>query len=581
MTDGDQTQFLDPGETGSNEQVSYLINRIKSKLMFTRNKSAQFAILEELDLQLRKYDGDRKRLLRETISRSHSSPLSTNLQQGFSFSLHLKGELSELFQRYSDPKRKSDLIALGGEAYQAEAERLAVCYQPHLLSLLEQEEAIIQEQLQCFSQHGLSKRGFATPIGKLRYDLQNSSRDQRRGSYDNYMASLERDRQVTHERFLDLHKIRRELADKAGFRSFEEYQIRRLGVSDMLHDAIPTYHKLVRQHFLPLASTIRFQQAERLDLNMLRPWDYFFLSAYGTPELDADSYPLAECFLSSLEEIIEKQLDYFVDMNTEGNLQIKPAPSANESDLRESRLSCSDIEDESFTLHLFMTDSQKTTLILQNIPQELIVDRLFNMTGKVMLDLSETLRNPLYLPRLPAHYERDLASFSLALLSYKSWDKFYGSMADYAREWNLTQYSLELPVLSAMDQMERELGRCGESNMRVFAGIWQTIMANYSVDYSSTQLFSFAPAEEAYLYLPELWAKPLSSVYRAVSLIQTLASFPFRRYNHTLEENLVRFLNLENRKNPLARAMMAGYLSPFTNETFRKATFLLSDQLGL
>ena len=579
--DADHSQFIDMGEVGSNEQVSYLLNRTKSKLMFTRNKSAQFAILEDLDLQLRKYDGDRKRSLREAILRSESSPLSANLQQSFSFSLHLKGELSELFQRYSDPKRKADLIALGGEAYQAEAERRAVCYQPHLLSLLEQEEVIIQEQLQFFSRHGLSIRGFAAPTGKLRYDLQNPAREHRRTSYDNYMASLERDRQVTHERFLDLHKIRRELADKAGFRSFEEYQIRRLGVSDMLHDAIPTYHKLVRQHFLPLANTIRFQQAERLDLNVLRPWDYFLLSAYGTPELDQDAYPLADCFISSLEEIIEKQLDYFVKMNADGDLQIKPAPSAHERDLREEQLSPSEIADESFTLHLFMTDSQKTTLILQNIAQELIVDRLFNMTGKVMLDLSESLRNPLYLPRLPAHYERDLASFSLALLSYKSWDKFYGPMADYAREWNLTQYTLELPILSAMDQMERELGRSEESDMSVFASHWQAIMANYSVDYSSTQLFSFAPVEDAYLYLPELWSKPLSSVYRGLSLIQTLASFPFRRYNHTLEENLVRFLNLENRKNPLARAMIAGYLSPFTNETFRKVTFLLADKLGL
>lgn len=581
MTDADHTQFIDMGEVSSNEQVSYFLNKTKSKLMFSRNKSAQFASLEELDLQLREYDGNRKRFLRESILRSQTSTLSTSLQQSISFSLHLKGELSDLFQRYSGPKRKSDLIALGGEAYRAEAERLTVCYQPHLLGLLKQEEEIVQEQMQCFSRHGLSVRGFATPMGKLRYDLQNTSREQRIGSYDNYMASLERERQLTHERFLDLHKIRCELAEKAGFRSFEEYQIRRLGVSDMLHDAIPTYHKLVRHHFLPLAKTIRVQHAERLGLTVLRPWDYFLLSPYGTPELDDNSYPLAECFISSLEEIIEKQLDYFVDMNTAGDLQIHPAPSANESDLRERRLSRSDIEDESFTLHLFMPDSQKTMLVLQNIPQELIVDRLFNMTGKVMLDLSETLRNPLYLPRLPAHYERDLASFSLALLSYNSWDRFYGSMADYAREWVLTQYTLELPVISAMDQMERELGRCTESDMSVFASHWQTIMANYSVDYSSTQLFSFAPVEEAYLYLPELWSKPLSSVYRGLSLIQTLASFPFRRYNHTLEENLVRFLNLENRKNPMARAMMAGYLSPYTNETFRKATFLLADKLGL
>ncbi|MDD4324207.1 MAG: hypothetical protein PHR37_05185, partial [Eubacteriales bacterium] len=410
---------------------------------------------------------------------------------------------------------------------------------------------------------------------------QNPSRDQRIRAYDNYQALLERDRQITHERFTDLHKIRCELAEKAGFKSFEEYQIRRSGVSDMLHDAIPTYHKLLRQHFLPLAKTIRSQHAQRLDVSVLRPWDYFLLSPYGTPELDEESYPLADCFISCLEEIIEKQLEYFVKMNNECDLLIEPAPSANENDLRVRRLKRSDIADESFTMHLFMPDSQRTMLVLKNIPQELIVDRLFNMTGKVLLDLSETLRNPLYLPRLPAHYERDLASSSLALLSFSSWDKFYGSMADYAREWSLSQYALELPVLSAMDQMERKLSRSTESDMNIFTDFWQSIMANYSVDYSSTQLFSFAPADEAYLYMPELWSKPLTTIYRGLSLIQTLASFPFRRYNHTLEENLVRFLNLENSKNALTRAMTAGYLSPFTNETFRKATFLLADKLGL
>lgn len=581
MADTDKIKPADNSETSSHEQVSYFLNRTKSKLIFARSKTAQFDTLSELDLQLRKYDGDQKRLLRESILRSESPSLTPKLQHAVSVSLHLQGELSDLFSRYIDPKRKSELLALGGEAYQAEVERLAICYQPHLFNLLAQEDAIIQEQLQCFSQHGLSTRGFATPMGKLRYDLQNPSRDYRIRSFDSYMASLERERQVTRERFTDLHKIRRELADRAGFRTFEEYQIRRSGVSDMLHDAIPTYHKLLRQHFLPLARAVRSQHAERLDVSALKPWDYFLLSPYGTPELNADSYPLSQCFISCLEEIIEKQVEYFVDMNEAGNLLLDPASSANENDMRERRLKRSDVTDDSFTMHLFMPDSQETMLVLQNIPQELIVDRLFNMTGKVLLDLSEILRNPLYLPRLPAHYERDLAGSSLALLSYGSWDKFYGSMADYAREWHLTQYALELPVLSAMDQMDRDLARSDESDMDVFADLWQAVMANYSIDHRSAQLFSFAPVDEAYLYLPELWSKPLTSIYRGLSLVQTLASFPFRRYNYTLEENLVRFLNLENRKNPLTRAMAAGYLSPFTNETFRKATFLLADKLGL
>lgn len=581
MTETDKKKPADINDTSSHEQVSYFLNRTKSKLMFTRNKSAQLETLSELDLQLRKYDGEQKRLLRASILRSDPDILTPKLQQAVAVSLHLQGELSDLFSRYIDPKRKSELLELGGEAYQAEAERLAICYQPHLLKLLEQEDAIVQEQLHCFSKLGLGTRGFATPMGKLRYDLQNPSRDYRRRSFHSYREALEQERQHTHERFLDLHKIRRELAEKAGFRTFEEYQIRRSGVSDMLHDAIPTYQKLLRQHFLPLANAIRSQHAMRLDISRLRPWDYYFLSPYGTPELKLDSYPLSECFIACLEEIIEKQVEYFVDMKAAGDLLLKPAASANKNDRVEGELKSSDYTDDSFTMHLFMPDSQNTMLVLQNVPQELIVDRLFNMTGKVLLDLSEILRNPLYLPRLPAHYERDLASSSLALLSYRSWEKFYGSMADYAREWLLTQNALELPILSAMDQMERDLARSTETNMSIFTEHWQTIMSNYSVGDSSAQLFSFVPVEEAYLYLPELWAKPLTSVYRGLSFVQSLASFPFRRYNHTLEENLVRFLNLENRKNPLTRAMAAGYLSPFTNETLRKATFIVADKLGL
>ena len=136
------------------------------------------------------------------------------------------------------------------------------------------------------------------------------------------------------ERFTDLHKIRRELADKAGFRTFEEYQIRRLGVSDLLHDAIPTYHKQLRRHLLPLAAAIRSQHAERLDITNLRPWDYYFLSNYGTPELDETAYPLSECYISCLEEIIEKQVEYFVEMNATGDLYLEPAPGANENDQR-------------------------------------------------------------------------------------------------------------------------------------------------------------------------------------------------------------------------------------------------------
>lgn len=581
MSEQDKIQSSDSSEACSREQISFFLSRTKSKLMFTRNKSAQFATLQELDLQLRSYDGTRKRMLKEALLRSDSEANKPSLQEVFSVSLHVQVELSELFSRYSDPKRKLELIDLGGEAYQAEAERLAICYQPHLLKLLEEEDAIVQEQLQLFNKYDLSTRGFATPMGGLRYDLQNPSRSLRHSAYDRYREGLQKERQLMLERFTDLHKIRRELADKAGFRTFEEYQIRRLGVSDLLHDAIPTYHKQLRRHLLPLAAAIRSQHAERLDITNLRPWDYYFLSNYGTPELDETAYPLSECYISCLEEIIEKQVEYFVEMNATGDLYLEPAPGANENDQRERRRKRAEFPDYSETMHLFMPDSQKTVLVLKNIPQELIVDRLFNMTGKVLLDLSETLRNPLYLPRLPAHYERDLASSSLALISYASWDKFYGSKADYAREWILSHYTMELPVLSALDQMERELARSSESDLNVFARRWQLIMKDYAVDDNYAQIFSFAPDKEAYLYSPELWSKPLSSVYRGVSLIQTLAAFPFRRYNHTLEENLLRFLNLENRKNPLARALSAGYLSPFTNGTFRKASFLLADKLGL
>ncbi|MDD4541752.1 MAG: hypothetical protein PHR78_06315, partial [Eubacteriales bacterium] len=93
MTDLDSSKSLNKSDVSSHEQVSFFLNRIKSKLMFTRNKSAQFSTLEELDLQLRKYDGDHKRLLREAISSSDSSGLSFTMRHSFSLSLHIQAEL--------------------------------------------------------------------------------------------------------------------------------------------------------------------------------------------------------------------------------------------------------------------------------------------------------------------------------------------------------------------------------------------------------------------------------------------------------------------------------------------------------
>ncbi len=480
-------------------------------------------------------------------------------------------EYAGFFAAVSETSKGGRASSPLGPAFPGRAEGLSRAYKKDLLPLLRQERLLVREQLKALDAISLSPAGPGLVKGEARRLLQSPSRDRRMRAYYSLTSLLAGHREEAEGRFIEMHEARRLMASQAGFDSFYDYVLARAGLTPDSRIPIQAFRQLVQTHLVPLTRHIRDLQWGRLGLTDPRPWDLMYPAAFGLPQLDASAFPLEETYLKALRYIFTAKLPLFEEMKAGGALsfQVLGDPGLGTGDRLPGMLSA------------YFPEDERSFLLLSSIPQERFASLAFSETGSLLYSHSRAERQPCPLPLAEAPAIRPVVRHSMAFLSQRVWALFYGNMTRYAREYDLTERTLNLPVYCALDEMEEFLCRARVTNLTIFRHAWQEIAERYQLPGVSADYPGLIPLEDLWLCSPILWSRPLTGIFDVLAVVSVLGTLPLGRQHQSLEEYFTRLLNNEELADPLVRLADAGYPSPFEEETVRKAVFAIVDFLGL
>ena len=115
--------------------------------------------------------------------------------------------------------------------------------------------------------------GVIETIPEARLHWQSRDRVEREKSWRLVMAAYETQREKLNELYLEMLGQRRQVAQNSGLADFRAYKWQELARFDYTPTDCVTFHDAIEHEVVPLAKKIYAEQAEKLGLAALRPWD--------------------------------------------------------------------------------------------------------------------------------------------------------------------------------------------------------------------------------------------------------------------------------------------------------------------
>lgn len=482
------------------------------------------------------------------------------------------------FKGLSESARAIRLLEEKKSGWPGQAARLASVYAKPLLPLFREEEGLVLAYMESLEDMSLSGTGPANLVGEARRLLQSMSRDRRRRAYQSFRKRMSEKKADLEAIAFQIHQVRRALAEKAGYGSFYDYELARTGQEGEDRSDIKDFRLLVQKHLAPLTGPIRRLQWERLALQDPKPWDVLYPANFGLPVLDPEALPLEEVLSRSLPLIFSPKESPLESLLEKEGLQIKVRAVPG----YEGFYPCTGMGGgPSGVRGTYIPSEDRSFLVLAESPQELLVRSLFSEIGYLLYDRALARTGSSFLLSAEEARGFQVARQSMVYLSQRVWQHFYGKLARYAREYDLTMQTLDLPLYCALDEMGEFLARARVTNLTVFRHAWNEIAIRYGLAGTQADQPDLVPVEDLWLYSPSLWIRPLTGIFHAMATVSALATLPFGRRHQKLEEAFRRLVGQEGPEDSLDRLAYAGYPSPFEEETFMKAAFAIVDFLAL
>ncbi|WP_246197607.1 M3 family oligoendopeptidase [Chitinophaga agrisoli] len=195
------------------------------------------------------------------------------------------------------------------------AKELGVDYATYLRSvrkqvkLFREENVPLQAELSVMAQqYGVINGKMTIEVNGKEYTLQqaakfleSSDRTLREEVYRKTSERRLQDRDTLDQLYTSLVTKRDQVARNAGFANYRDYKFEDLGRFDYTKEDCFQFHAAVKEHILPLVKDILQRQQQKLQLDVLRPWD--------TEAEPAGTKPL-EPFHTG-EELVNKAIDTF------------------------------------------------------------------------------------------------------------------------------------------------------------------------------------------------------------------------------------------------------------------------------
>lgn len=487
-------------------------------------------------------------------------------------------EYAGYFSTLSDSSRGKRAAQALDPASLTVAKRLGDTYNKAWLPLLRQEKEAIEAYRKALDDLSLSQSRPATVKGEARRLLQSMSRDRRKRAYLSLEARMKGDKARLEEGFSQLHESRRSLGQEAGFPSFYDYLLVREGLTDKSRSKIRDFRLLTQKHLVPLVSPILAMQWDRLGIHDPRPWDLMYPANFGLPVLEAEAFPLDDSYIKAIRFLFPDKRPFFESMKKEGRLSLRVT---GEPGLEHAYPGFCASDRMAGVMAAYFEEIDRSFLVLSQVSQENLARLLFSETGSLLYD-QERARHPHFLfPEAEEEAVRQVIGQSTVFLSQRIWNLFYGKMTRYAREYDLTQLALDLPLYCALDEMEEFLCRARVTNLAVFRHAWNEIADRYGLAGTQAGYPGLVAVEDLWLYSPLLWARPLTGIFRSLAAVSVLGTFPLGRRHQQLEDHFSRLMEGEWTGQAFDRLAQAGYPSPFEEETLQKACFAIVDFLAL
>jgi oligoendopeptidase F len=103
--------------------------------------------------------------------------------------------------------------------------------------------------------------------------LEHEDRSVRETVYRKIAERRYADKEALNELYSKLIALRHQIALNAGFSNYRDYKFTEMGRFDYTPEACFKFHDAVEQTVLPLINDIYTEQAKRLDVDIMRPWD--------------------------------------------------------------------------------------------------------------------------------------------------------------------------------------------------------------------------------------------------------------------------------------------------------------------
>ncbi len=235
--------------------------------------------------------------------------------------------------RVADQALRDRLLSLAGYTPPADAVELVRRFRASADIFCAENVPILSELLKLSNQYDkimggltIDWNGTAETLERARMHWQSPDRAEREVSWRAVMAAHLAQREKLNDLYLEMLRLRRQVAKNAGLPHFRAYIWQELARFDYTPADCFTYHAAIEQKVVPLAHKLYAEQAGKLGLAALRPWDTD-ADPHGAPLRPFRDVTELEAGCRRIFTQVDPELAAYFDVMRDGFLDLDSRPS--------------------------------------------------------------------------------------------------------------------------------------------------------------------------------------------------------------------------------------------------------------
>lgn len=161
------------------------------------------------------------------------------------------------------------------------------CADERILSLMQQENALVTKHSKFISELTYEFRGERMPLGTLRKFMMDSDRATRREAYEALGRTMENNREHFEGIFDELVRVRDTMAKTLGYENYVELGYNRMSRTCYDKDTVRVFRENVKQDIVPVVTRLKKKLADKLGIDQMKLYDndtYFAVDPRPIPD---------------------------------------------------------------------------------------------------------------------------------------------------------------------------------------------------------------------------------------------------------------------------------------------------------